>query len=44
MVDAIVDRRESRDYIIKLLNFMLNPEITGASEIERLRSRTSSEQ
>ena len=44
MVDAIVDRRESRDYIIKLLNFMLNPEITGASEIERLRSRTSSQQ
>ncbi len=44
MVDAIVDRRESRDYIIKLLNFMLNPEITGASEIDRLRTRTSSEQ
>ncbi|HYY57571.1 MAG TPA: acetyl-CoA carboxylase, carboxyltransferase subunit beta [Pyrinomonadaceae bacterium] len=27
MLDAIVDRREMRDYIIKLLNFMMNPEI-----------------
>ena len=29
MLDAIVDRREARDYIIQLLNFMMNPEITG---------------
>ncbi len=29
MLDAIVDRREVRDYIIQLLNFMMNPEITG---------------
>src|SRR5213079_2585064 len=35
MVDAIVDRREMRDYIIKLLNFMMNPEISSSSEIER---------
>ena len=34
MIDAIVDRREIRDYIIKLLNFMLNPEISSSSEIE----------
>jgi acetyl-CoA carboxylase carboxyl transferase subunit beta len=27
MLDAIVDRRELRAYIIKLLNFMMNPEI-----------------
>ena len=27
MVDAIVDRRELRDYLTKLLNFMMNPEI-----------------
>ena len=27
MLDAIVDRREMRGYIIKLLNFMVNPEI-----------------
>ncbi|MEP6637314.1 MAG: acetyl-CoA carboxylase, carboxyltransferase subunit beta [Acidobacteriota bacterium] len=37
MLDAIVDRREVRDYIIKLLNFMMNPEIYGEPEIERAR-------
>src|SRR5467141_2354568 len=42
MLDAIVDRRELRDFIIKALNFMLNPEITGASEMDRLRSRAIS--
>jgi acetyl-CoA carboxylase carboxyl transferase subunit beta len=42
MIDAIVDRREIRDYVIKLLNFMLNPEISSESEIERLRTRTTS--
>lgn len=42
MVDGIVDRREIRDYIIKLLNFMLNPEISSSSEIERLRTRATS--
>jgi acetyl-CoA carboxylase carboxyl transferase subunit beta len=42
MVDAIVDRRELRDYIIKLLNFMLNPEISSHSEMERLRTRAAS--
>jgi acetyl-CoA carboxylase carboxyl transferase subunit beta len=41
MVDAIVDRRELRDYIIKLLNFMLNPEISSMSAIERLRTRAT---
>lgn len=44
MVDAIVDRREQRAHIIKLLNFMLNPEISSNSEMERLRMRTSSNQ
>ncbi len=42
MVDAIVDRREIRDYIIKLLNFTLNPEISNHNEIGRLRSRAAS--
>jgi acetyl-CoA carboxylase carboxyl transferase subunit beta len=42
MVDAIVDRRELRNYLTKVLNFMLNPEITGASEMDRLRSRAVS--
>jgi acetyl-CoA carboxylase carboxyl transferase subunit beta len=32
MLDAIVDRREVREFIIELLNFMMNPEITGATE------------
>jgi acetyl-CoA carboxylase beta subunit len=42
MLDAIVDRREIRDYIIKLLNFMLNPEISSRSAMERLRTRATS--
>jgi acetyl-CoA carboxylase carboxyl transferase subunit beta len=42
MVDAIVDRRELRDYIIKSLNFMLNPDISSSSEIEQLRTRAAS--
>jgi acetyl-CoA carboxylase carboxyl transferase subunit beta len=37
MIDDIVDRRELRDYIAKLLNFMMNPEIHGESDIERAR-------
>jgi len=42
MIDAIVDRRELRDYIIRLLNFMMNPEIHGESDIERARRSASS--
>ena len=42
MIDAIVDRREIRDYIIKLLSFMMNPEISSSSEMERLRTRSAS--
>ena len=42
MVDAIIDRRELRDYIAKLLNFMMNPEIHGESDIERARRRAIS--
>ena len=41
MVDEIVDRRELRNHIIKLLNFMMNPEIHGESDIERARRATS---
>jgi len=37
MIDDIVDRREMRDYLSKLLNFMMNPEIHGESDIERAR-------
>ncbi len=42
MIDAIVDRREMRDYIIKALNFMLNPEIHGESDIDRAKRRAIS--
>jgi acetyl-CoA carboxylase carboxyl transferase subunit beta len=35
MLDAIVDRREVRDFIIELLNFMMNPEISGEPEVSR---------
>ena len=41
MIDAIVDRRELHDYIGKLLNFMMNPEIHGESDIERARRAAS---
>ena len=44
MIDAIVDRREMRDYIIKLLSFMMNPEIHGESDIERARRSAQSRQ
>jgi acetyl-CoA carboxylase carboxyl transferase subunit beta len=42
MVDDIVDRRELRNQIIRLLNFMMNPEIHGESDIERARRRAAS--
>ena len=34
MLDAIVDRRQMRDYIIRLLNFMVNPELHREEETE----------
>ena len=30
MLDAIVDRREIRAFVIKILSFMVNPEINRA--------------
>jgi acetyl-CoA carboxylase carboxyl transferase subunit beta len=42
MIDGIVDRRELRNHVIKLLNFMMNPEIHGESDIERARRRAAS--
>jgi acetyl-CoA carboxylase carboxyl transferase subunit beta len=42
MIDAIVDRRELRSHISKLLNFMMNPEIHGESDIERARRQAIS--
>jgi acetyl-CoA carboxylase carboxyl transferase subunit beta len=34
MLDAIVDRRQMRDYIIRLLHFMVNPELHREEEAE----------
>jgi acetyl-CoA carboxylase carboxyl transferase subunit beta len=42
MLDAIVDRRQLREYLTSLLNFMMNPEIHGESDIERARRRAIS--
>lgn len=36
MLDAVVDRREMRAVIIKLLNFMVNPEIQPQLELEQV--------
>ena len=41
MIDDIIDRRELRDYIKRLLSFMMNPEIHGESDIERARRAAS---
>ena len=37
MLDAIVDRRKLRDFVIKTLNFMMNPE--SRSDLETKRAR-----
>lgn len=37
MLDAIIDRRELREFIIKSLNFMMNPDIRSELEIEKAR-------
>ena len=37
MLDAIVDRRELREFIIKSLNFMMNPDIRSELELEQTR-------
>ena len=34
MIDAIVDRRELRDYVVKVLNFMMNPEIVEPQSVK----------
>jgi len=37
-----IDRRELRNHVVRLLNFMMNPEIHGESDIERARRRAAS--
>ncbi|HEY0385829.1 MAG TPA: acetyl-CoA carboxylase, carboxyltransferase subunit beta [Pyrinomonadaceae bacterium] len=34
MLDAVVDRRQMRDFIIMMLNFMMNPEINAEAKVE----------
>ncbi|HXD34769.1 MAG TPA: acetyl-CoA carboxylase, carboxyltransferase subunit beta [Pyrinomonadaceae bacterium] len=41
MLDAIVDRRELREFIKKTLDFMLNPEIRSELELDRERRAAS---
>ena len=42
MLDAIVDRREIREYVIKLLSFMMNPEIHENHGSSNLSARAGS--
>ena len=36
MIDAVVDRREMQEFIVKMLNFMVNPEVHAGSETPRI--------
>ena len=37
MIDAVVDRREMRDFIIKSLDFMMNPDLAEKSQVSTLK-------
>ena len=41
MVDAIVDRREMRNYIIKSLDFMMNPDLKEKSQVPSFKFQVS---
>jgi acetyl-CoA carboxylase carboxyl transferase subunit beta len=41
MIDAIVDRREMRDFLIKSLNFMMNPDLTEKFQTASLKFQVS---
>src|SRR5438477_7435077 len=41
MLDEIVDRREMRDFLIKALAFMMNPDITQQSQVSSLKFQVS---
>src|SRR5215813_5458885 len=41
MLDAIVDRRELRAYISKVLGCMMNPEIHGEPELQKVQTRAA---
>jgi acetyl-CoA carboxylase carboxyl transferase subunit beta len=42
MIDAIVDRREIRQYLVKSLDFMMNPDINEKSGVSSLKFHVSS--
>jgi acetyl-CoA carboxylase carboxyl transferase subunit beta len=44
MVDAIVDRREMRDYLIKSLDFMMNPDIGEKSQVPSFKFQVAASQ
>jgi acetyl-CoA carboxylase carboxyl transferase subunit beta len=41
MIDAIVDRREIRAFIVRMLGFMMNPEINAEPEVEKVRTKAA---
>ncbi len=41
MLDAIVDRRELRPYISRLLGCLMNPEIHGEPELQKVQTRAA---
>src|SRR5436190_19735752 len=41
MIDAIIDRRELRPFLIKALDFMMNPDITEKSQVSGLKFQVS---
>src|SRR5213594_2045638 len=44
MLDGILDRRELRPFLIKALDFMMNPDITEKSQISGLKFQVSTSQ
>jgi len=41
MVDGIVDRREMRNFVIKALDFMMNPDIGEKSQVPTFKFQVS---
>src|SRR5437870_8032101 len=41
MVDAIIDRREMRPFIVKALDFMMNPDLKEKSQVSSLKFQVS---
>src|SRR5438874_6052942 len=43
IIDAIIDRREMRDFLIKSLDFMMNPDFTDKFQVSSLKFQVASE-